>query len=366
MKTKYKLLSFILPLFLLVACGNDEETYQVKEQQLNTAVYASGKIMPLEYDDIKSTINAKVLKILVKSGDTVHADQTVAILGSIEGQEQIPFLKEQIDILENQSQASSDILQQIEEQINTAEKQYQQDQQNANRYMELAKDTAVSKELAETMQLKAQESYSNLQNLKRQLSVKKQELNAQLLQLKSNLKNIESQQNTNVLKSTIDGIVLNVRSNIGDNVSPNETVLFVGTPNKYILDLIVDERDITKIKVGQNIIFQTDAYANQSFKAQINQINPVLEENTRSFRIKANVTSDTLFYSKSSVEANIVISTQPNILMIPKNYLLDGDSLWVKDEDNKQKVAVKTGASNNGKIVILSGLMVNDVIIKPE
>lgn len=365
MNTKYNLLGFVL-LLLSIACGNDEETYQVVEQPLNVAVYASGKVMPMEYADIQSNMNAKILKFLVKPGDTVREGQTLAILGSTENQEQIAYLKDQVNIIEQQTKGSSDVLQQIEEQINIAENQYQQDQQNANRYVKLAKDTAVSKEMAENMQLIAQKSYSDFQNLKRELAVKKQDLNAQLLQLKSSLKSTESRQSSNVLSSIVNGVVLSIKPNVGDNVSPNETILFIGTPHQYLLDLIIDERDVTKIKMGQKVIFQTDAYGKHSFNAQISQIDPVLEENTRSFRVKAKVTSDTLFYAKTSVEANVIIRSEPKILMIPKDYLLEGDSLWLKEGDNKRKIAIKSRIVNNDKVEILAGIKENDLIIKPE
>src|SRR5699024_1997893 len=221
MYSKNKIVSIIL-LLLFASCENKEETYKVVRKPLNVAVYASGKIMPLRYDDIKGSANAKILKLMVKPGDTVCIGQTVALLGSPEKQDQIKYLKKQIAIIEKQTQGSSDILQQLKTQINLAQDQYQRDKHNANRYRDLVKDTAVSEQLAEKMQLKALDSYTQLQNLKKQLAAKKQELNAQLAQLKSNLKNVQAQQNENILTSTVNGIVFNISPSVGEHISPNE------------------------------------------------------------------------------------------------------------------------------------------------
>ena len=54
-----------------------------------------------------------------------------------------------------------------------------------------------------------------------------------------------------------------------------------------------------------------------------------------------------------TVEANIIVREKPEALVIPKSYLLPGDSVMLQ---NKEKIKVKTGLKNLKYVEIVSGL----------
>jgi HlyD family secretion protein len=46
---------------LLAACSNAEEVYTVQERLINEGVYASGEILPVEFDILKPTQPDRIL-----------------------------------------------------------------------------------------------------------------------------------------------------------------------------------------------------------------------------------------------------------------------------------------------------------------
>lgn len=52
-------------------CKKDPKSFTVTTRMVNKAVYASGEIMPAEYELVKATSNQRLLRVLVRQGDTV-------------------------------------------------------------------------------------------------------------------------------------------------------------------------------------------------------------------------------------------------------------------------------------------------------
>lgn len=70
-----------------------------------------------------------------------------------------------------------------------------------------------------------------------------------------------------------------------------------------------------------------DSYKGKVFEAKVTRIEPIMNEQTRSFTVEAQfISKPELLYPNLSAEANIVIQTRENALTIPRNYLI-GDSL---------------------------------------
>jgi multidrug efflux pump subunit AcrA (membrane-fusion protein) len=74
------------------------------------------------------------------------------------------------------------------------------------------------------------------------------------------------------------------------------------------------------------------------------------------------VTRPPELYPNLSAEANIVLQQKKDALIIPRNYLVDDEFVFVKKE--KRKVTI--GLKDYQKVEILSGLTADDVIYLPS
>ena len=100
---------------------------------------------------------------------------------------------------------------------------------------------------------------------------------------------------------------------------------------------------------------------NNIYKGAITKIHPIFDEILQSYIVDANIDSsaDPLPLG-SKVQVNILIKEAKAALVIPTDYLLNGDSVSLSKYH--QKVAVKTGIKTQDYIQILSGIDENSSI----
>jgi len=83
---------------VLISCNHKEESYVVQEQIISEAVYASGTILPQEYNFIKSFTTAPILKIYAKEGCRVSKGDILVIIGSSDNSEKVGYAMKQVSI----------------------------------------------------------------------------------------------------------------------------------------------------------------------------------------------------------------------------------------------------------------------------
>lgn len=351
---------------MAIACKKKTQHYTVQTRMISDAVYASGEIMPESYHFLKSNSADLLLKMLVTEGDSIRSNQEVAILGTPSQLTQLNLLSKQATLAERNTSSNAAALMELQENIALAKTKHEQDLINATRYTELASTQAVSAKDAEQARLQASQSATSYQALQQQYRTKKNELDEKSLQVQQQLAAIAQSREGKVLKSPVDGRVFKVYLKEGDLAPLNEPVAMIGTPGHFKLELLVDERDISRIATGQTVYFETEVYNNQQFSATISKIIPLLQKESRSFQVEATVTDKRTFYPQSSVEANIIVRDSVRALVIPAAYLLKGDSVYLQQPGGLRKTAVTTGVKNDNWIEIKQGLKAGDVIAQNE
>src|SRR5690606_12774206 len=121
----------------------------------------------------------------------------------------------------------------------------------------------------------------------------------------------------------------------GDLVSPNQPVALVGAGD-MIAKLFVDEDDLDKVYEGQQVLITMDAYDDHVFKAHIKKVYPILNKVEQSFKVDA-VFDEPLpvgIYGLN-LEANIVLTENKEVMVIPRAALINGDSVWVMKDDEE-------------------------------
>ncbi len=352
---------------IAASCSDTSETYIVTEQIFNEAVYASGELLPEEYHIIKSGFPDRILEIPVKEGDSVSKGMFLLEEEPPADDNRLSVLGNQVALAEENMRDNSATLTALQQKIALAKQQYEHDARNANRYKELLQTQAVSQKDAEQAALSAETSLSDYKGLQQQYIAQKNELANRLLDAERQLTEARRTQEEKVLTSRIAGKVYNINFKTGEFVGTDVPIMLIGSPNMYKLELLVDERDINKIKLGQKVFFETDAFKGELFEAVVTKIDPVLQKETRNFKVEARVECARNFYPQSSVEANIIIREKAIALMIPSDYLLKGDSvLFQSAKGEATKIRVSAGIRNDHFIEITNGLKAGDIIHKEQ
>jgi Multidrug resistance efflux pump len=359
-----KVALFAIVMVMLNSCKDGDSQYIVEEHTINEAVYASGELFPEKYHFLKPTKSTVVLQILAEKDDLVSVGDILVITGNSDEKDKIRLASDQVAIAENNIGENSAILREIQRKIEVASQQYQLDKTNAERYHDLSATNAVSQEVAENKILTAEKSLLELNSLQEQYIIAKNQLRNQLVTAELQLANIFHQHTENIIRSNISGKVYSVFKQPGEIINGNTPVLMVGTDNIFKLELYIDERDIEKVKIGQAVYFETNTYPEKQFEAVIVKVDPVMQKDTRYFKVEASIHDSISFYPQSSVEAAIVIRKNAKVLMIPFDYLNNGDSVLMQSRPKNRMVHIKTGIRINNMIEVEAGIEKGTIILK--
>ena len=84
-------------------------------------------------------------------------------------------------------------------------------------------------------------------------------------------------QNGSYLRSPINGEVVECNVVLNQMVSPTVAAAVIADTNNIYVGANIEETDIVKIKEGQDVIVQLDAYPGNSFKAHVEKIDKVTQ-----------------------------------------------------------------------------------------
>lgn len=352
-----------LSVSILYSCNSNRESTKPKRETLINTVYSSVTIEPDNVYKVNSTFSGNIEDILVYEGDLVKKGDILFILAN----KPIRLNQENEEL--NQSlllqsyKGKANVLEDLKLESQSARINFQNDSSNYLRFQKLYQQNACSKIELEKAQIAYQLSTSQLKSVHNRIIRKENELHTQLNQAQNNVRISSLRTADGIISSRIDGKLFQLFKKKGEYVSLQEPIAIIGDKDKFLLKMLVDEVDISKIKAGQKVLVELEAYKNQVFEARVSKISPKMDEKTQTFLIEAKfVKVPPKLYMGLTGEGNILIDSKHKALVIPRDYLLPGN----KVETDKGLVSVKTGMANWDYIEILSGLTEKTIIYKPK
>ncbi|MBR9832376.1 efflux RND transporter periplasmic adaptor subunit [bacterium] len=252
---------------------------QIEKKTLNIAVTASGSLemAPQDKADVSPIVGGIVKSIKVFEGDIVRKGQVLATL------EHPDFIQLQQDYIN-----TINSLAYLEKEYERQKKLYEEKVGSGKDFQKTSADYFNSKS------------------------------NAEALKAKLNMIGINSSEVAGGkifpvvnLKAPINGIVSLVETNVGSYIEPLTKVFEIVNNEKVHADLMVFEKDMDKIKVGQKIYFSTTGVHGKELEAKIFAISPAFEQNPKAIHVHANITTKDAkllpgMYIKGKIIANDV------------------------------------------------------------
>ena len=142
-----------------------------------------------------------------------------------------------------------------------------------------------------------------------------------------------------------------------------EALALVGSTSNFVIELLVDEVDIVKIEKGQKALVSLDAYADRVFEAVVTKIYPQKDSRSQTFKVEALfIKTPEKLYPGLSGEGNIVIYEKSDALIVPKEYIVNGNSVVTDDG----LTTVEIGLQNLNEVEITKGITTTTELLKPE
>jgi len=248
-------------------------------------ITATGRLQPIDQVDVGTEVSGTVSKIYADFNQQVQKGQVLL----------------QIDPLKAKAR-----VEQTRAAYRSAENEMQYQKRNYERILELFEKSSIAKSELETAEYK----YINAQN--------------SLINSKSNLEQAELDLSNCTIKSPIDGIVLSRAVEAGQTVAASLSAPTLFTLardlNQMEVKADVDEADIGMVKIGQKVEFSVDAFPNDKFTGEIQELrlSPNISSNVVTYTviIKANNPEEKLLPGMTA-NCNIIVEEALQILTIP-------------------------------------------------
>lgn len=360
----FKRFTLVLLLFtILPACNKKKQFINPKVQDLTESVYSSVTIQPDSLYHVYSMVSGILDKNLVEEGDEVEKNQPIIQIINNTPKLNIQNAKLALDLAKENYKGKAAILDAIVDEIDAAELQYKNDSINFFRQKNLWDQNIGSKVDYDSKKLQYQLSINKLITLKSKYQRTKNELETALKQAENNYQSTLITNQDFTISSKINGKVYALFKDQGEIVTTMDPIASIGSSNLFLIEMLVDEVDIIKIKLDQDVLVTLDAYENKVFEAKVSKIYPEKNERNQTFMIEALfANAPKTLYPGLSGEANIIIDVKSNVLTIPKDYLLEGNK--VKTDDGY--VTVRTGIENLESVEVISGLSEKTKIYNPK
>ena len=173
-------------------------------------------------------------------------------------------------------------------------------------------------------------------------------------------------------KAPFSGVIAERNADLGERVDTDSNVLLLVATDRLQLDLRVPQRYFRRVEVGTAVNIGVDALPGRSIEAQVAQVVPVSDSDTRTFMVRARVDNkDGRLAPGMSVSAQLRIGTAREAEVVPRDALIrypDGRStVWVAAIDGDRYVVserlVKIGLGFDGVIEIVEGLSVGERVV---
>ncbi|HAI76680.1 MAG TPA: RND transporter, partial [Microscillaceae bacterium] len=254
----FKLGSILLLVMYLVQCQSKPTGIKPIYKELTEAVYASGNLMPKNEYKVFALAEGYLSRKMVEEGNMVEANQ---ILFLVESTQQDARSRNAQDVYRQAAQnlqPNSPILAELEVAIQNAEIKMKNDSVNFFRQQKLKAANATTGFEFDKASLAYQVSKNEYLQQKSRYDKTKNQLYLEMRNAESQFQ-IQNQESGNyALKSKIKGIVYEIYKEEGESVRRNEAIALLGAEEEVYLKLAVDELDIDKIKLGQEILVKVD------------------------------------------------------------------------------------------------------------
>lgn len=357
---------FLFLLLLLFSCDPQtrQEGIKPRTTDITESVYASVLVKPEDAYSPQTTRPGIIKAIWVEEGQKVEKGQalfqvrvpseiekglTNARLSLEESQEYYSGINNQLLNLESELQMQRD--------------QIKQDSLALARQERLWKQNIGKKTELERAQLTYEinkNQYSILEKRYVQTRVRLEN------QYKKALNQFQAQKEQLIdytVYSELSGTVYALHKKVGEFISTQEPFAEIGSSDHFLLEMEVDEVDITKMEVGDSVTIALDAYPNTVFLASTTKIFPKKDAVTQTFRLECHfIENPPKLYDGLSGEANIIIDRRKGVLVIPSEYLIQGERVLTREGEKK----VEVGLKNLQMVELLSGLDTGTVLLKPR
>jgi len=374
----------------------------VTRGSIRLAVSCTGRVVSNLDVEIKCKASGEIKKLPFDISDQVKKGDLLIELDPVDEQRKVKQAKISLDSSQARLKQSKVDLQiaekdlaverkSVEAALISARASAKDARAKAERRKHLFDKKITSQENSESMEIAAIQAEVDLENTlirmeelalkEKELEIKQQNIRlaeAQVETDKINLSLAEQRLQDTKVFSPIDGVVSERNVQIGQIISSGISNVGGGTVAMVISDLSrrfvlasVDESDIGRVELGQNVIITADAFPRKRFSGKIERIGTkgVNISNVVTFEVKIELlgTNKSLLKPEMTTNIEIIFAEKEDVLLVPSGAVLNKDDqhfvrVMIDDGSVKER-PVQVGISDGVVTEITTGLNQGDAVV---
>lgn len=355
-------------------------TASVERRAIVQSVVASGRVIAPQRVGIGSVVLGTVERVAVREGDVVKAGATLAVLRSEEQRAAVEQARSalaeaearirQLDTLA--TPISEQSLAQARTSLAFAEQDYERTKKlyesgfygrakldEVERNLELARAARRSAEA----QLAANRKGSELQLA----LARRDQARAALEAARVRLSNM-------VVVAPAEGVVLKRAVEPGDAVAAGRVLFEMSTGGDPQVLLLLDEKNLPLVRIGQAATIVADAYPAEPFEAEVHFIAPGIDVTRGTVEVKLRAKAlPTFLRTDMTVSGELVVARKTDALVVPSAAIIDprGRDPAVLRVDSGEggppmRRSVRLGLVGTGETEIVEGVREGDRVVVPR
>lgn len=309
-------------------------TTRVHRTTLTESTVALGTVKPKVGAEVKvgSQLSGVVERLNVNVGDTVRKGDLLAALRDADGRARVDTLRAQLT-------------------SSLAEKEY------------------ADAELARYEKMGDVIPSLQLESTRRNARVKA----AEVMRTRAALSEAEIMLGYTVIRAPVSGTIASVSTYEGETIAASfaaPTFVTIVDLDRLEVQSYVDENDIGRVRVGQQVTFRVDAFPGKELRGVVRAIYPKaqLVNNVVNYIVIIDITdrAGLKIRPEMTVHVALILAQKENVLTAPRSALLresGSDHVIVRTGDDWTSRRVQTGLQTPQQIEIVSGLREGDTIV---
>jgi HlyD family secretion protein len=358
-----------------VILGKPVEAHEAVRGDLVQTVVASGRIITPQRLSVGAVVTEHVVRIPVNEGQKVRKGDLLIELDDKDERAALEQARASV------AQAEAKVRQLREVGLPAAEQSLLQAQATALNARQQFDRTKTLRERGFVVQ-------SQLDDAQRALDIAESQLRAARLQVetnrptgsdfalaqtaldqaRANLRAAQVKLEQTVIKAPVDGILIARNVEVGDVVQPGKELMVLAPAGETQVDVMIDERQLSRLAIGQKALGSADAFPNQRFAAELFYINPAVDPLRGSVEVKLRVPEPPAYLVQDmTASVDIEVARKADAVYVPTETVRDanGTQPWVLAIRGFRAVRqpVKLGLRGDSRIEILEGVEAGDNLI---
>jgi RND family efflux transporter MFP subunit len=310
------------------------KVFKAARERITEKITYTGTLEALNKINITPETGGKISRIYVEPGDRVAKGQLLAELET-----------ESVRLQLKQAQAG----------VAVAEASYADAQRNKERMDRLIKESAVSEQQREKIQLAFDAAAAQLEQARAALNLAQHALDV------------------SIMKAPFAGVVASKNAEVGDVINPMMGGAYGGGAGgvvtlmdytKIKLAVAVSSEDIGRIRKGQEAILRIGALPGREFRGVVRVVNLTADAQNKKFGVEVYVDNpDASLRPGTFGDLVFEVQSHENALVVPQTAILENTYVYVAEGGKAVRKNVTLGIQNTTMVEILGGLSDGEAVI---